>query len=228
MIPFPFLSDPLNPDGFRPNGQEADRLLQEELMRAEYASGVPQLLRDFLEARLRELLDFLHEFDAMTSTPGKIMLLVLAMILAVLCAVFVRVRRSHRIEEPGYDLGLVPELTCAGYRARATAAAAAGNNALACLESFRAMVRLAEERTVLGTQPGRTAFEAATALMPAFPAQAQRLCAAAAFFNELRYGQHEASTADYARLRDLDAALESAIPHIAALPAPAATPAAPR
>lgn len=227
MILLPSLSDPLAPDGFRPDGPEADRLLQGELSRAEYARGVPQLVRDFLEARLDELVDFLRGLDDMTSTPGKVMLLVLVLILAVLCAVFVRVRRSHGVDARGHDLGLAAELTGTDYRARAAAAAAAGNHALACLESFRAMVRLAEERTVLSQQPGRTAFEAATELMSAFPAQAEGLCTAAAFFNELRYGQHEATAADYARLRDLDAELGATVPHTGALTAPT-TPAAPR
>lgn len=211
----------------RPDGQEADRLLREELARAEYSRGLPQIIKDFLEERFRELIDYFRDFDGLSSTPGKIMLLVILGILVVLCLAFVRVRRSHRVEPPSHELGLAPELTGADYRARAAAAATTGNYALACLESFRALVRLAEERTVLGEQPGRTAVEAAGSLGLSFPQQAQDLGAAADLFNEVRYGQYEATASDYARLRDLETTVAITAPDLDPLPAPLA-PAAPR
>lgn len=219
--------DPLAPDGLRPDGTQADQLLHDELSRAEYATGIPQLIRDFLWDRFKDLMDFFNDGEALGTTPGKIMLLVVLLVLIFLCVAFVRVRRSHTLTATPGDLGLVPELSGTDYRARAAAAASAGNYALACLESFRALVRLAEERTVLTDQPGRTAFEAAALLMPAFPTQSEQLRQAALFFDGLRYGEQEASSADYARLRLLGTALDAELPRAEPLPAHL-SPAAPK
>jgi len=95
-------------------------------------------------------------------------------------------------------------------RAAANAAANAGDWATAVAERFRALVRGLEDRAVLDERPGRTAREAAAAAGQRFGEHAERLHRAAALFDGVVYGHHDARPEDDAELRDLDRTIDRA------------------
>jgi hypothetical protein len=77
---------------------------------------------------------------------------------------------------------------------------------------FRALVRSAEDRTVLDPQPGRTADEVVLALSVPFPSEAARLDQAARTFDAVRYGNWTAGSFDYEAIATLDQHLKASKP----------------
>jgi hypothetical protein len=121
--------------------------------------------------------------------------------------------------------------SAAQYRADADRAAADADWRTAVLERFRAVVRELEERGVVPEQPGRTASEAADAAAARLPTLAAPLRAAARLFGDVRYGDRDATAAEDARLRELDAGVRAARPAAPGDPiarSAAALPAVPR
>ena len=94
--------------------------------------------------------------------------------------------------------------SAAEHRAAADRAAAAGDWRTAVVERFRAVVRDLEENGVVPEQPGRTADETARTAAVQLPVVAADLQAAARLFDDVRYGDRDASGAADASLRDLD------------------------
>ena len=95
-------------------------------------------------------------------------------------------------------------------------AAARGEWDTAVAERLRAMIRSAEERVILDPRPGRTAAEAGQSLAAAFPASVPEISWLTLRFDEIRYGQLPAASADAGRARDLDEVLERTLPSDAA------------
>jgi hypothetical protein len=93
-------------------------------------------------------------------------------------------------------------------------------------ERLRAIVRGLEERAILDERPGRTAHEAAAEAGRSLPALTAELTAAAAVFDDVRYGAHPATAAMDTTLRDLDRRCAAARP--AREPAAAAADRTPR
>ncbi|MGH8776663.1 MAG: DUF4129 domain-containing protein [Jiangellaceae bacterium] len=102
--------------------------------------------------------------------------------------------------------------SAAEYRAAADAAAADGDWAAAVVERFRAIVSGLEERGVLDHRPGRTADEAAADAAAAMRPLAADLRTGSRVFDGVRYGGHPATSADDARMAQLDAAVLAARP----------------
>lgn len=193
---------------------EAAAAAARELAKEVYAAQRPPLWQraiTWVLERLQELLD-----AATRATPGGPWgLLVLALVAA---AVVVAVRwRAGAVRRAGGPPPLFagrPQ-TAAEHRAAADRAAAEGRFSDAVRERFRAVVRRLEERGLLDERPGRTADEAAADGALVLPGCGPGLRAGARLFDEVVYGRRPADATADARLRALDAEVETARPSTA-------------
>ncbi|MGW9551205.1 DUF4129 domain-containing protein [Citricoccus zhacaiensis] len=202
------MTAPVTPDSWEPDRDEARRLIQEELARPEYAQAEPNPVLEWLGGVLSAALEWLGTLGgAAPSLPGWVLPLILVAV-AVVVLVLLRPRanaaaRARRTAAVLSDRTVTPEQ----HRRMAEAAFAAGDHGPALVAWFRALVRHAEERTVLDPRPGRTATEAAHGLGTAFPTERQALEAAADAFNAVVYGDRPTTAARATDVRDLDARL---------------------
>ncbi|MEZ0494462.1 DUF4129 domain-containing protein [Kineococcus sp. TBRC 1896] len=137
---------------------------------------------------------------------GWTSVLVVVVLLVALAAVVLLVggplRRSARQSPQGPVFEAAPEPASAHF-ARADAAAAAGEHALAVAERFRGLVRSLEERALLDVRPGRTAAEIAAEAGGALPDCAAALHRAARTFEDVRYGGRPATAGTDDDLREV-------------------------
>lgn len=195
----------------QPGAEEARRWAAEELAKSEYLEAQP----GWLDSLWRSFLDWLLSLDGPSGETGPVPGPVIGIVIAVIIAIAVilarprlnpKARQNKEVFEPD------SEVTAADYRRRAEAAAAAGKWGDAVVDRFRAVVRSAEDRTVLDPQPGRTADEVVFALSGPFPAEAARLDQAARTFDAVRYGNWTAGSVDYQAITGLDHDLEAGRP----------------
>jgi hypothetical protein len=194
-----------------PGAEEARRWAAEELAKSEYREAEP----GWLQSVWRSLRDWLQSLDgppgADAPVPSPVIGIVIALVIAV-AVILARPRLNPKARHSKEVFEPESELTARDYRQRAGASAAAGKWGDAVVDRFRALVRSAEDRTVLDPQPGRTADEAAFALSSTFPAEAPRLEHAARTFDAVRYGNWTAGRPDYEAITSLDTGLEAAKP----------------
>ncbi|WP_313820762.1 DUF4129 domain-containing protein [Citricoccus sp.] len=201
------------PAGWEPDRDEARRLIEEELARPEYAQAEPNPLLEWLGGILSAALEWLGTLGgAAPSLPGWVLPLILVAV-AVVVLVLLRPRataaaRARRADAVLSDRTVTPEQ----HRRMAETAFAAGDHGAALVAWFRALVRHAEERTVLDPRPGRTATEAAHGLGTAFTTERRALEAAADAFNAVVYGDRPTTAARATNVRDLDARLATMPP----------------
>ncbi|MFC7402025.1 DUF4129 domain-containing protein [Citricoccus sp. GCM10030269] len=199
------------PDGWQPDREEARRLLQDELAHPDYARAEPNPVLEWFRDALAAIGDWLSSVTgASPSWPVWILPLILVAV-AVVVLVLVRPRppaaaRTSRDTAVLSDRTVTPE----EHRRAAQAAFAAGDHSAALVSWYRALVRHAEERTILDHRPGRTATEAAQALGAVFPAERSALASAAIAFNAVIYGHRTASSAQATAIRDLEERLREA------------------
>lgn len=194
-----------------PGAEEARRWASEELSHPEYRDAAPGWLETLWENFLEWLSSLDGSADAGSTLPGAAIGIVIAAIIAA-AVIIARPRLNPKARHAKEVFELESVLTVADYRQRAEASAAAGKWGHAVVDRFRALVRSAEDRTILDPQPGRTADEVARDLAIAFPAEAQRLAVAAGTFDAVRYGNRTADTGDYRAMASLDNALEGLRP----------------
>jgi hypothetical protein len=115
-----------------------------------------------------------------------------------------RTAQQHR--GPGPVLGEGAP-TAGELRARAERALAEGRHEDAVVDAFRALAVRQAERGRLEDVPGATAHEVAGVLVAAYPDQRQRVQAAGALFDEVRYGDRRATRDQAAAVLGLDDAL---------------------
>ena len=194
-----------------PGAEEARRWAAEELAKPEYREAAP----GWLETLWQGFVDWLQSLDGSAAAGSTVPSPVIGIAIAVVIAAAViitkprlnpKARQAKEVFEP--DSVLTP----ADYRQRAETSAAAGKWGDAVVDLFRALVRSAEDRTVLDPQPGRTADEVARELAAPFGAEAERLGRAAGTFDAIRYGNRAADAADYKAMASLDKALEAMKP----------------
>ena len=194
-----------------PGAEEARRWAAEELSHPEYRDAAP----GWIETLWEDFLDWLSTLDGSADAGSTVPSPVIGVVIAVIIAAAViiakprlnpRARKAREVFEPE---GM---LAAADYRQRAEMSAAAGRWADAVVDRFRALVRSAEDRTILEPQPGRTADEVARDLAFPFSTEAQRLDRAAVTFDAIRYGNRAADAGDYRAMASLDDALEALKP----------------
>lgn len=194
-----------------PGAAEARRWASEELSKPEYRDAAPGWLETLWENFLEWLSSLDGSGDAAGTVPSPVIGIVIGVVIAA-AVIIAKPRLNPKARHVKDVFGPGSVLTAADYRQHAETSAAAGQWADAVVDRFRALVRSAEDRTILDPQPGRTADEAARDLALPFSTEAQRLGKAAATFDEIRYGNRAADTADYEAMASLDNALEALKP----------------
>lgn len=196
-----------------PGSEEARRWAAEELSKPVYQDAQPDWLTDLW----RQFTDWLRSLGsgdpAMDSGVAVPAIGVTILVLIAVAVLLARPRLNARRRRPaGDDVDADPSVSPAEYRRRAAAAAARSEWRTAVVEQFRAMVRSAEDRTVIDPLPGRTADEVAGQLAGAFGSHAAELRHAAGIFDAARYGSADATASDHAVLVALDQRLDAAKP----------------
>jgi hypothetical protein len=191
---------------------------EHELAKAQYHQNDPsplQRLVGWLGGWLRSLLD-----SAAQATPGGWTGLIAIAIVIVFLVVALRLRLGMLRAVPATTESVLFDnrpRNAAEHRAAAEELASAGRWSEALQERMRCVVRSLEERTLLEPRPGRTADEAATEAGRSLPEHADALRKAARDFDEVTYAARPANAQAYARMRDLDTALQRAKPHLTEL-----------
>lgn len=195
-----------------PDRDQARELLERELSTADYnrpESILAKALTWFLE-RLNGLIEIVPGSSGLSS-------LILGAVLALVAVAVVFAirgsRRSRRLSSRA-DGPVLAEagLTADDYRARAAAAARAGDWDAVLLDSYRAIAAASDERALLEELPGITAHEIAVALQGPFPDRATDLRRAADAFDIVCYGDQHATQQQAERVRELDRLLARARP----------------
>lgn len=178
----------------------AARELSDPSYRAHDPSWPERALAWVLE-RLEELLN-----GVAGVTPGGALGLIVLLVLAVLVAVIVRLRVGKIARTERAERAIFGERTAsaAEHRAAAQAALARGDHAEAVTELFRAIVRELEQRGVLRVTGGLTADEVADAAGAVLPRSAAGLREAARTFDDVYYGGHPATIAEYHAMSTVD------------------------
>lgn len=187
-----------------PDRDEARDLLSRELGQPDY--NRPE---SFVRKGFEWLLDRIDGLIQILPGSSGLSTLLLGAVLAlvVVAAVFaVRgTRRGNRLREPGSGPVLdEPGMSARDYRDRAASAARAGNWDVVLLDSYRAIAKDAEERTLLDEQPGTTAHEVAVSLRGPFPEYAERIGHAADRFDAVCYGEQHTDQQEAEGVRELD------------------------
>lgn len=186
-----------------PDGDEARRWAVEELSKPKYGEETPSWLEDAWRNFLRWL-DSLGSSDG-TDTGALPIITVAAVIVIAVAIVLIRPRLNARRKNSSKAIFDVdPSVSPETYRQRAAAAAATADWGTAVIEQFRAVVRSAEERTIIDPLPGRTADEVAASLGAAFSSEVWRLERAAKVFDAVHYGQARVDQQDFADMVALD------------------------
>lgn len=198
--------------------EEGARLAWEELSDPVYDEARPSLLDLFfrwVDRLLGELLG-----AAQTALPGGWWTLgALLVVLALLVAALLWYLRPGRAARRAAVLDSAGTLSTDEQRALADEHAARGAYAEAIRERLRAVVRDLEDHAVLTPRLGRTATEWAVETSAVFPDQRTELHRVAALFNDVWYGDREATSEGYGLLCALDDTLRSAVPPTTAEPA---------
>jgi len=198
-----------------PGRDEAREWAERELADPRYAAAEPTVL----DRAARAVIDFLSGlFGAqLPGNWGPAAAIVAAVVVAVLLVagllIWGRPRRGARIAGAATPLfGDADERTAADLRRDAAAAASAGDWNDAIVLRFRALARGLAERTVVEVSAGTTVHGFARAATRVFPAEARRMDAAAAAFDDVRYLRRPGGEDAYRAIVALDDDLARARP----------------
>ncbi|WP_115787881.1 DUF4129 domain-containing protein [Arthrobacter silvisoli] len=188
-----------------PDRNEARRWAIDELGKPRYAEAKPSWFDELMD----RFVEWLRSLNSDGSGPGQDwtwpIAILLALALVVAAVIVVRPRLNSGRKRPSatvFDEEAI--LDAVTFRSRAAAAAAQGDWSTAVVEQFRALVRSAEDRTVIDPQAGRTADEAAAQLGRAFSGSQAQLDEAARLFDTVKYGHAAAEAQHYRALQTLD------------------------
>jgi hypothetical protein len=196
-----------------PDAPEAKQWLIDELSKPVYQAARPTLF-DRIAKAIGDWLDSL-QFGSVQGPPalgiGVIVgIVVVGIIVAFL--IFGVPRLNRRSAVTGSLFGDDDERTASLIRQAAEAAARSGDYGIAVMEMFRSIARGLAERTVLTVSPGTTARDFASRAAIAFPASEDRLAAAAAAFDDVRYLGRDGTRDQYESISRLESDLRGARP----------------
>jgi hypothetical protein len=187
---------------------EARRLAERELADPIYEDE-PPLLQRLLEWVLRQLDQLFANAGSVLGGWGALVVLIPVALIAalVLWRFGPLARTAARGQSPVFG---ATKRTAAQYRRAADTADAGQDWTTSVLERFRAIVAGLEERDVLTTKAGRTADEAAREAGRLLPDVSEPLVAAAITFDDVRYGERDATPDEAATMRELERSIGSA------------------
>lgn len=195
----------------QPDATEARQWALDELARSAYHPD--QSLFTRLGRWLAELLESL--LGGASGGAGPLLGLILAAALLAVVALALRHSRRAAHSRPGRtaSLPLFPNSrSAAALRQAAGQAAASGDLTSAFLDTYRALIRSLDERTLLEERPGLTAREAARLAAIPYPQHAQDLRWASNTFDGACYGHLAVTGPDLNGLQLLDAAISHTQP----------------
>ncbi|MEC5198008.1 hypothetical protein RCH21_000216 [Arthrobacter sp. PL16] len=212
-----------------PDGEEARRLLEEELAKAAYAEAQPNVFERILAEVLRGIARVFDGIGGLGAGPGTLVVAIGAALIITVAIVLIKPRlnaRGRKEDTAVFDEGT--RYSAARHRSRASALASAADWNGAVAEVLRAIIRSAEERLVIAEQPGRTATEAAVQLANVFPPLSADIAWLADLFNETVYGSGKASGEEYRRAAAVDDRFSTERPEQSLHAEGTTTPAAPQ
>lgn len=195
-----------------PGSGEARQWAQDELAKQLYQDAKPGWAEQLGQLLMQALAELLQKVGVAPGQTGLVIVGAVAVLAIVAVVLLVRPRLNRRKAQESAVFEGAAVLSANEHRARARAAAEAGDFRAAATEQFRALVRSAEERDISMPAPGRTAVEVATELERAFPAHAGPLHRSAELFNAARYGQQTPTADMYRQMADTDSAVAAATP----------------
>jgi hypothetical protein len=198
--------------------QGAQDAARHELAKPPYQQAQPPIWERPLHWVLRKVASLWDH--AAQATGGNAALLVLVLFfLVVVGLVLWRVGPMRRNAARGdLTFDLEGDKSAADHRAAADAFAVTGQWAEAVRERLRAISRDLEERVLVDSRPGRTAYELAAEGGLALPGSAALLREAAESFVAIWYGSGRATAEGYRRLVEIDTAVGRDRPARAAVP----------
>lgn len=196
-----------------PDGDEAREWVQEELSHAEYSTDLNPLTR-FIRTILEFILKALSG-DA-TATPPVDLLILGAFIISLVVLVIIVLLNPIRLRHRSSTSKVFDEENVSIDDALARFVEARQQQAWedACVWAFRVVVLRLVAVGVLRDAPGLTALEAATRAGSAVPSLHSELREAAHLFDEVRYGDYRARSADADSLIHLAEQIHAQAPQI--------------
>jgi len=200
-----------------PDAPEAKRWLLTELAKPEYQQAKPSPIEDAVNHVLDWLNDLIDSLgDARIPGLGSALPIVLVVVVVALLViaflVFGLPRLNRKAAVTGELFGEDDLRDADALRRDARRAAAAGDYATAVADMFRAIARRLDERTIVSSFPGSTARDVARRAALAFPDAGDRLTAAAADFDGVRYLGRAGDAVQWHRMEALEADLRDARP----------------
>ncbi|MBP2215919.1 DUF4129 domain-containing protein [Arthrobacter sp. CAN_C5] len=196
-----------------PDDDEARRWLVDELAKGPYQEAEPNIIERLIAAILEWLGSLLAGLRPLEAGPGTLLLALGAAIVIAAAVWLVRPRLNARRKVDGVGVFAGDTVrTALEHRQLADSAASSKNWDTALTERLRAVIRSAEERGIVDSQPGRTAGETAVQLRAAFGPTAEETSWLANRFNEVHYGSQAADASDYQRATAIDDLLTATPP----------------
>lgn len=194
-----------------PSGDEARRLLREELAKPDYQNtNLPQQIIDWIQRRITGSFGAAQDAPALSTAVAIVVALLLTAALLLVVSRARRTARAERREAPA----LTDEVVSADeLRARAEAALAAGDPSIALIEAFRALALRQVELQRIDDIPQATAHELARALAARFADHVDAVHRAADLFDLTLYGERPASADQARRMLALDDTLGGRLAH---------------
>lgn len=194
-MPAPLLAAFLSPDG-----DEARRWAEEELSRAKYSESAPSLIDRVGQWVIDRLSQININFGAGASFAGSVTIIILIVVIAVIAILYGRLRPGGRARLSGPGTILDDDRTESVLVRHARQAYSRGDYAAACVDYYRACIRILDSRGLIIAAPGMTALEAArhgiaTTGLPLGPG--------ARIFDSVMYGGGRAGADDAQMLADL-------------------------
>lgn len=198
-----------------PDGDEAREWAERELARPVYAEAEPTPL-DRIARAVLEFFEGLFNSELPGGWGGPLALVIGLLVAGLIVAAFFiwgRPRVSPRSSPFPLDLfGIDESRSAAELRRAAATEAAAFRWDEAIVLRFRALARGVAERGILEPAPGATVHAFARQAARAFPAEDERLDAAASAFDDVRYLRRPGTPELYAVIAAADDAILAARP----------------
>lgn len=205
-----------------PDGDEARRWAEVELSDPVYDIAEPTPL-DRIAQAVADFFGDLFSTELSGQWGSVVAIIAAAIVIAVIVVAFAvwGVPRSTRRARTAHAtlFGETEERSAAELRTAAASAAARGDWDEAIVLRFRALARGCLERGVVDLPPGATVHAFARAAARMFPRLADDLEAAATAFDDVRYLRRPGTEDLYRRVAEADAAVTSARPARAEVPA---------
>ncbi|MFV0319249.1 MAG: DUF4129 domain-containing protein [Microbacterium sp.] len=197
-----------------PDADEARRWVEEELARPEYTAAEPTLF-DRVAQAIGDFLAGLFTGRGLPGFDGLLAIVVVGVAVLLLVAAFLiwgRPRTVHRSRPAVAELFGTDQRSAAQLRTDADARVAAGDWDAAVVLRFRALARALAERGIVDPAPGATVHGFARQAARAFPSMQERLDAAAAAFDDVRYLRRPGTAELFAVVAETDDALAALRP----------------